>query len=280
MPGHDLALLNSSLQSIVIQRPIALLRNILLSRPDHLDGSLNLLSDARGFANAVDLEPSPKATANIVVVDRDFGRFDPEHLRRDALRKSRDLRTHPYLASAIVHVDGAVHRLHGGVSEKRELVGRFKEHAGLERLERIAFALRRHPCSFRSGLQLLPKLSLIEPRVGTWRPLDHQGANTLNGRPHVIAHYRHKIIKDHDLPNARQRKCGRLIDLRHFTAEDRRAFQCGQLHAGKNDIDPINRLAGGLVRSVNASRRRAYEAKLAGVFEPDLGGYLQTGGLG
>src|SRR5271167_1340224 len=142
MPGHDLALLNSSLQSIVIQRPITLLRNILFSRPDHLDGSLNLLSDARGFANAVGLEPSPKATANIVVVDRDFGRFDPEHLRRDALRKTRDLRTHPYLASAIVHVDGAVHRLHGGVSEKRELVGRFKEHAGLERFERIAFADR------------------------------------------------------------------------------------------------------------------------------------------
>src|ERR1700722_10884589 len=266
MPGHDLALLNSSLQPIVIQRPIALLRNILFSRPDHLDGSLNVLSDARGFANAVGLEPSPKATANVMVVDRDFGRFDSEHLRRDALRTTRDLRTHPYLASAIVHVDSAVHRLHGGVSEKRELVGRFKEHAGLERFERIAFALGRHPCALRSGLQLLPKLSLIEPRVRTWRPLDHQSAHTLNGRPHVITYHRHKIIKNHDLPNARQPKCGRLVDLGHFAAEDRRAFQCGELHFGEKNIETIKYISCGLVSRVDASRWRAYEAKLAGGF--------------
>src|SRR5579862_1776833 len=146
MPGRDFPVLDSGLQPIVIERTITLLSDVLFARPDHFDGTCDVLRYAGGLADTVDLESPAKAAPNEVVIDRDFGGVNAEHLRRHALRESRYLRSDPDLAAPIMHMNRAIHRLHGGVREEGELEGCFKYRpAVLELPERIPLLLRANP---------------------------------------------------------------------------------------------------------------------------------------
>ncbi len=142
MPSYDFAALEARLEPVVVQGAVALLADILLARPEYLDRTFHLLCDARGLHDAIDLEPPAKAAADVVIVDRDLGGLDVEHLGRRALRHTGDLRADPEIAHAIMDVDGTVHGLHGRVREERELEGHLEDRAVLQLLERVAHALR------------------------------------------------------------------------------------------------------------------------------------------
>src|SRR5580658_1737060 len=166
MPGSDPAVLHPCLQPIVVHRSIALLRDVFLAAPHHFYRAFDVLRDAHCLADAVDLEPAPEATADDMVVDRDFGRLDAEHLRGDVLRISGHLRAHPYLAQAVVHMHGAIHWLHGGVGEEWELERRLENRALLQRGNGIANLLREYAGAERGLLDFLPELCLVEVGIG------------------------------------------------------------------------------------------------------------------
>ena len=83
-----------------------------------------MLRDLDGANDAIDLEPPAKAAADQMIVDHDLVQRQACRLRRRRLGARDDLGADPDFAAVLADMNGAVHRLHRGVREERNLVDR------------------------------------------------------------------------------------------------------------------------------------------------------------
>ena len=126
--------------------PIHVVLDIFLARPDDLDGTIDVLRDFNSASDAVYLQPSAESAADQVVVDHDPFQRQAGSLRRRRLCSRHNLGANPNLAAVLVHVDGAVHRLHRRVCKKRNLIDSLDLDGGARhRLLNIADILRNRP---------------------------------------------------------------------------------------------------------------------------------------
>ena len=111
-------------------RPVHVVLDILLARPDDFDGAIKMLSDLDGSNDAIDLQPPAKTAADQMIVDHDLIQRQAGGLCRCRLGSRDGLRADPDFASVLADMNRAVHRLHGCVRKERELVSRLQFGAG------------------------------------------------------------------------------------------------------------------------------------------------------
>ena len=109
---------------IVVVGSVYIVLDVLLAAPDDLDGTVDLLGNFDREKGTIWLKPTAEASTQILIVDHNgFLRHSSE--RRD--RRLRDgglLRADPDFADVLPIVHRAIHRLHGCVSQKRQLIDR------------------------------------------------------------------------------------------------------------------------------------------------------------
>src|SRR5881409_565507 len=110
--------------AIIVIRPVHVVLDVFLAAPEHLHRAGDLFRDLHGPGDEIHLEPPAEAAAQEMVVHPDLGLRQPGHFGGGVLSEGRDLGSHPDVAGVAAHVDGTVHRLHGGVCEERLLVDR------------------------------------------------------------------------------------------------------------------------------------------------------------
>src|SRR4030095_1092073 len=111
-------------QTVVVVRPIHVVLDIFLARPDHLDGTTNVPSDLNGAHGAVEFESPPKATPQQMIMEANPLAREARELHDRRLRETRYLRAYPDVARIRRHLHGAVHRLHRGMRQEGLFVDR------------------------------------------------------------------------------------------------------------------------------------------------------------
>src|ERR1700737_44114 len=101
---------------------IHVLLNIFLTSPDDFDRALDLLCNLHGASDAVDLQPAPKTSANQMIVDDHLVQRQACGLCGCRLRPRDDLITDPDLATVLANMNRAIHRLHRGMGQERNLI--------------------------------------------------------------------------------------------------------------------------------------------------------------
>src|SRR5262245_15611758 len=117
-PGDRHALLvETGRQAIDEERPVHVVLNVLLARPDDLDGSLDLERDLDGTGDAVDLQAAPEPAAEQMIVHNDLVQGQAGGLCCHRLSPTEYLGADPDFAAILAGVHRAVHRLHCGMGE-------------------------------------------------------------------------------------------------------------------------------------------------------------------
>ena len=155
---------------VVVVRPVHVVLDVFLAAPHDLDRVLRLLGDQRRLDDEVELEPSPEAAAQQVIVDAHLLKLQPERLGRGLLRDGRDLGADPDVAAVGRHLHRAVDRLHGRVREEGRLVD------GVD--------LRRGACQRRDHVALVLG-DCARPSPRPWPARPHVGRGERGVRPIV-----------------------------------------------------------------------------------------------
>ena len=151
---------------IIVVRPVHVVLDVFFAGPHHLHRTWDLLRDFDRPDNEIHLEPTAEAAAQEVIVDLDFFRRQTSRFRDRGLGEGRHLRSHPDIAAIRTNVDGAVHRLHGGVREERRLVNCLDLLGGARHgLGRVALPARDNSRQLRGRCQLLHEIGGAELRV-------------------------------------------------------------------------------------------------------------------
>jgi hypothetical protein len=108
--------------AIVIGRPEAVVPNILLARPDDLDGVVDLPGKGDRLLDRIGLKTPAETPADQVIVDTDLVLGQPDDARSTGLRNHRGLSADPDVAAVRTDMDGRVDRLHRRVREKRQFI--------------------------------------------------------------------------------------------------------------------------------------------------------------
>ena len=111
--------------SVVIGWPEAVVPNVLLARPDELDGVVDLPREGDRLLDRIGLKTPAEAPADQVIVDTDLVLGQPNDARGMGLRDHRGLSADPDVAAVGADVDGRVDRLHRRMREKRQFVDGF-----------------------------------------------------------------------------------------------------------------------------------------------------------
>ena len=145
-PGDRSAVfVQASRDPVIVVRPIHIVLDVLFAGPHHLHRTGDLLCDLHRPDDEVHLKPTAEAAAQEVIMHLDFLRRQAGQLGGRGLSEGRHLRPHPDVAAVRANVDGAVHRLHGGVREERHLVNRLDLLGGARHgLRGIALLARDH----------------------------------------------------------------------------------------------------------------------------------------
>ena len=126
-------------ERVVVHGPVVARAHVVLAPPDqlHRGASVDRFCNRRRFQHEVGLRVGApaEAAAGVQHVELHLLGLEPEELRHDRLVDGLELLAVPDLAACLftigVELHHAVHRLHAGVREVRELVG------GLERPRRV-----------------------------------------------------------------------------------------------------------------------------------------------
>src|SRR5208337_3428255 len=109
-------------KAVIVIGTIDVVLNVLFASPDHLNGKIDLLGDLHGPGDTVDVEAAAEPAAEQVVVDRDLFQWQASDGGRCGSGPGCDLRADPDIAAVAANVYRAVHRLHSGVRQKRQLI--------------------------------------------------------------------------------------------------------------------------------------------------------------
>ena len=145
----------------------------------------------------------------------------PAVLRGRRLGAREGLAADPDFAAVLADMNGAVHRLHGGVREERDLVGRLDLGDGARHsLVDIADRLRHRARIERRLFELVRDVLRAELGVRTVVPFDHQGRQPFLRSPHMVGDDGDGVVEPHDLTHALDRLGRRVIHALQATAED------------------------------------------------------------
>ncbi len=107
----------------------------------------------------------------------------------------------------------AVHRLHRGVREERQLVVRFELVAVAQRLVRIAGLLGDEAGLLACFLDLAPHLRGVDMPVRARIPGDIERVETALRSPHMIADNGHHVVEHDNLTDARNFLRRAVVDM-------------------------------------------------------------------
>jgi hypothetical protein len=122
--GHPLRIEPSG-HPVVEVRAIHVVLDVFLARVHDLHRAVDLLCHLHRANDAVDLETPAEASAEQVIVHGDTLQRQPGDLCCCRLGPREHLSANPDVAAVVAHVRRTVHRLHGRVCEKRNLIDRF-----------------------------------------------------------------------------------------------------------------------------------------------------------
>ena len=265
--------------AVVIERPIDVVLDVLLAGPDHLDRAIDLPGDLHRLGDAVDLQPAAEAAAEQVIVDLDLLQRQAGHLRRRRLGAAQNLRAEPDVAAIRAHMHRAVHRLHGGMRQQRQLIDRLERAGGARHgLGDIAILHGDHAGPLQRLLMQRGQIGAGEIGVGARVPGDVERRQALLRRPHVIGDHRHRIVEAHHLAHALDGLRLAVVEARELAAEHRAGRHRRDLHARKPDVDAELRLAVDLVGSVEALGGLADQLECARILERHVVGHRQLRG--
>ena len=203
-----------------------------------LTGPSTCLAISNRANDAVDFETPAESAADEMVVYDDLVQRHSGGFRGRGLRACDRLGADPDFAIVLAHVDGAIHRLHRGVRQERNLVGRFDFRRGAGHgLVGIADVLRNRARIARRGVQLAHDVFRGELRVRAVVPFDLERGQPLLGRPHVIGDNRDGVVEANDLTHAFDVFRRTVVDAFQATAEDRRLRERRDLHARRPSVD-------------------------------------------
>jgi hypothetical protein len=234
----DAPVLERGGHGVVVQRANRILPHILFAGPDDLDGAVDLLGDAGGDHDHVDVEPPAECTAEHVVVDLDLLARDPERLGGLGLAARLDLGAEPELATAGRHMGRAVERLHRRMGKEGQLICCFDPLTFAERLRRCAGFVRDNARLAAVAAQAVPEIGLAECGMGAVDPVDLERAQAFQRRPHIVADDRDQIVEHDHLPDARERLGGGIVDRAHLAADRGRGGERRDLHLPGNTSMP------------------------------------------
>src|SRR3984885_13929405 len=155
LPSRNFRIREARFEPIEIKWPVQRLLNVLLARPDHFDRSVYLLGDAHRLRYPIDLKPATKAAADQVVMDDDLVLWKSSDFCCDCLSSCYDLVTHPDLAAIRSDMYGTVHRLHGRVGEKWDVIRRFHPLGAAKFLRYVPDRLSDNAGALACGLELV-----------------------------------------------------------------------------------------------------------------------------
>src|SRR3954470_24190187 len=108
-PGDWLALrIEARAYAVVVVRPVHVVLDVFLPRPDDLDRAGDLLRDLHRAQRAVVLEAAAEATAQQMIVDADLIAAEPGELHDGRLGEAGHLHAGPDVARVLRQVHGAV----------------------------------------------------------------------------------------------------------------------------------------------------------------------------
>ncbi len=246
--------------------PVHVVLDVFLAGPHDLDGAVDLLRDLDGAGDAIDLQPPAKAAADQMIVDHDLVQRQAGDLRRRRLGSRDDLGADPDFAAVLADMNRAVHRLHRGVREERNLVDRLDLGGGARHgLVDIADILRNRPRIERRLFELAHDIFGVELGVRPVVPFDHQRRQPFLRGPHVVGDDRDGVVEPHDLTHALDGLGRRIIHALHATAEDGRLRKRRDLHARRPNVDAVDGRSVDLRRRVQPLGRGADELEILAV---------------
>ena len=251
VPGDRLSLLvETGGDPVEAIGPVHVVLDIFLARPHDLHRTVDVLRDLDRASDAIDLQPAAKAAADQMIVDHDLVQRQAGGLRRRRLDAREDLAADPDFAAVLADMNRAVHRLHRGVREERNLVHRLDLGDGARHgLVDIADILRNRPRIERRLFELAGDLVRVELGVRTVVPFDHQRCQPFFRSPHMVGDDGDRVVEPHDLAHALDGFGRRVIHALHAAAEDGRLRKRRDLHARRPNVDAIDG------RSVDLRRR-------------------------
>src|SRR5215813_7660880 len=160
-------------QTIEIVRPIHIVLDVLLAAPDHLHRTIDVLGDLDGQHRAIGLQPSAEATANQMIVNFDRILWQAGEFGHQRLRERRRLCPDPNVATILLQMNGAVHRLHRRMGQERHLINGFESLRRLRKsLPCIAIVTGNHARLFGFLLQLLDDTGVADLAIRPVVPRD------------------------------------------------------------------------------------------------------------
>ena len=231
-PGNRLAgRIKSGRQTIEVVRPIHIVLDVFLAAPDHLHRAIDVLGDLDGQHRAIGLQPSAEATANQMIVNFDRIPWQAGEFDHQRLRERHRLRPDPNVATILLQMNGAVHRLHRRMGQERHLIDGFEPLRRLSKsLSCIAIVTGNRARLFGFLLQLLDDIGVVNLAIRPIVPRDGGSLESLLRRTHVIRHDGNSFIDIDHLPDAIHCQSGLLVHRFRLATEHRRNSNCRNLH--------------------------------------------------
>jgi hypothetical protein len=244
--------------------------DVLFAGPHHLHGIVDLLGDLDRRDHHVRLELAAETAAEQMLVDDHLVDGKAGGLRCFRLHAGHDLRAGPDLAGIRPDVDGGVDRLHRGMREERQLVGRLEPVAAGKRLGDVAVGFCDRAVLLAGLAQIVPDVLGGDIGVRSLVPLDLERFETFLRRPHVIADHGDGVVEHDDLAYAGDFRRGAVVDLADLAAEHRAIGDRGDLHAGQDRVNAVESLAVDLVRRIEPLQRLADQDEILGILDGDV----------
>src|SRR5882757_952336 len=107
---------------VVVIWSVDIVPDVFLARPDHLDRVIDLFGDLDRLSDAIHIKATTEAPAEQMIMHSDLLERKSRDRSRGRLGAGNHLSTYPHVATILADMDGAVHRLHGGMRQQRHLV--------------------------------------------------------------------------------------------------------------------------------------------------------------
>ncbi len=278
MQPHELAVLVQSGRGLALRdRPVEVVRHVLLPAPDHLDRDAGkLLRDGDGLAHVVLRTAAPaEAAAQDVLVDLALLERQPRRLGERGERGLAILCGDPCFRAFRRDPCRAVHRLHRRVREEgRRVDGLDFLRGAADCLQRVAFLP--HPVGDRRGepfLEMRRDRRAGLRRSGAFVPDDRQRVERgLRSPPRIGDDGDGRLVDPDGAGRAGPAGDLRFVEAHELAAEDRTILDGGAAHPRQLDVDRIDELAVELHRGVEPLHRLAGDLPVLRVLELDRRG--------
>ena len=289
-PGGGEAVSPQLHDDIVIgQRPVLAGGHVVLAGPDQLDRlAAGLLGDVGALDDIVRVLIGPPAERAAGEQGLDLHRAGqgPDHLGDVQLIQGLDLRGEGQLDRIALHLGDAVHRLHGGVGQEREVVGGAEDVAA-EGVGRVALGLEGLGLDLGRPLAGGDLLVFGQDDVGAALfglvvvPGHLERVAALAGGEGVLGRDRHAGGDLEHVDHAGHLLGGGRVERLHLAAEAGRMGDHGHQHAGQLDVLGVTRRPRGLGQAVLAPHPvGADQGEGLGVLERRVLGRLDLGRVG